>query len=58
MTNKTTVNKEKVFLTPIDKAFFKQKHKAARDHYGKYIDKILEVTEGKVIYDYNEFIKR
>jgi len=58
MSNKTTVNKEKGFLTPIDKIFFKQKHKSARDHYGKYIDKILEVTGGKVIYNYDEFSKR
>ena len=58
MSNKTTVNKEKLFLTPIDKAFFKQKHKAAREHYGNYMDKILEVTGGKVIYDYDEFNKK
>ena len=58
MSNKTTVNKEKLFLTPIDKAFFKQKYKSAREHYGNYMDKILEVTGGKVIYDYDEFIKK
>ena len=58
MSNKTTVNKEKLFLTPIDKAFFKQKHKTAREHYGNYMDKILEVTGGKVIYTYDEFIKK
>ncbi|MBT5969438.1 MAG: hypothetical protein HOG61_08725 [Nitrospina sp.] len=58
MSNKTTVNKEKLFLTPIDKEFFKQKHKSAREHYGNYMDKILEVTGGKVIYDYEEFIKK
>ena len=58
MSNKKTENKEKVFLTPIDKVFFKQKHKSARDHYGDYMDKILEVTGGKVIYDYDEFSKR
>ena len=57
MSNKTTVNKEKTFLTPIDKVFFKQKHKSARDHYGDYMDKILEVTGGKVIYGYEEFNK-
>ena len=57
MSNKTTVYKEKVFLTPIDKAFFKQKHKSARDHYGNYMDKILEVTEGRVLYNYDEFNK-
>ena len=58
MSNKKTVNTEKLFLTPIDKAFFKQKHKSAREHYGNYMDKILEVTGGKVIYNYDEFIKK
>jgi hypothetical protein len=58
MSIKTTINKEKVFLTPIDKLFFKQKYKSARDHYGSYIDKILAVTGGKIIYNYDEFIKK
>ncbi len=58
MSSKTTVNKEKVFLTPIDKVFFKQKHKSARDHYGNYMDKILSVTGGKIIYDFYEFFKK
>jgi hypothetical protein len=58
MSNKTTLHKQKAFLSPIDKALFKQKYKAARDHYGNYMDKILKVTGGKVIYDYDEFIKR
>ena len=49
---------QKPFLTPIDKTLFKKKNKSARDHYGKYyMDKILEVTGGKVIYDYEEFNK-
>ena len=57
MSNKITESKERAFLTPIDKAFFKKKHKSARDHYGNYMDKILEVTGGKVIYGYEEFNK-
>ena len=49
---------QKPFLTPIDKTLFKNKNKSACDHYGKYyMDKILEVTGGKVIYDYEEFNK-
>ncbi len=39
------------------KDLFKLNLKSARDHYGNYMDKILEVTEGKVIYDYEEFNK-
>ena len=57
MGNPTTVHKQKAFLSPIDKEFFNNKHKSASDHYGKYLDKILEVTGGKVIYDYEEFNK-
>ena len=57
MSNKTTQHKQKEFLSPIDKALFKNKHKSARNHYGKYLDKILDVTGGKVIYDYEEFNK-
>ena len=48
---------QKPFLTPIDKALFINKNKSASDHYGKYLDKILHVTGGKVIYDYEEFNK-
>jgi hypothetical protein len=58
MGNPTTVHKQKAFLSPIDKKLFNNKHKLASDHYGKYLDKILEVTGGKVIYDYEEFNKR
>ena len=49
---------QKPFLTPIDKALFKNKNKSASDHYGKYLDKILDVTGGKVVYGYEEFNKR
>ena len=58
MGNPTTIHKQKAFLSPIDKELFNNKHKSASDHYGKYLDKILEVTGGKVIYDYEEFNKR
>ena len=57
MGNPTTVHKQKAFLSPIDKEFFNNKHKSASDHYGKYLDKILEVTGGRVVYDYEEFNK-
>ena len=36
---------------------FPKNRRAARDHYGKYMDKLLEVTGGRVIYDYEEFNK-
>jgi len=58
MGNPTTIHKQKPFLSPIDKELFNKKNKLASDHYGKYLDKILEVTGGKVIYDYEEFNKR
>ena len=57
MGNPTTVHKQKEFLSPIDKEFFNNKLKSASNHYGKYLDKILEVTGGKVIYDYEELNK-
>ena len=58
MGNQTTVHKQKAFLSPIDKELFDKRTRSARDHYGNYLDKILEVTGGKVIYDYEEFNKR
>ncbi len=57
MSSKTTVNKQKEFLTQIDKALFNEKHKSVRNHYGKYTDKILEVTGGRILYGYDEFNK-
>ena len=57
MGNPTTVHKQKEFLSPIDKEFFNNKLKSASNHYGKYLDKILAVTGGKVIYNYEEFNK-
>ena len=58
MGNPTTVHNQKAFLSPIDKELFNKRTRSARDHYGNYLDKILEVTGGKVIYDYEEFNKR
>jgi len=57
MSNKTILNKKKEFLTPIDHALFNKKYKSVRSHYGKYTDKILEVTGGRVLYSYDEFNK-
>ena len=58
MGNPTTIHKQKAFLSPIDKELFNNKHQSASDHYGKYLDKILEVTGGKVLYGYDEFNKK
>ena len=58
MGNPTTVHKQKALLSPIDKELFDKRTRSARDHYGNYLDKILEVTGGRVIYDYEEFNKR
>ena len=57
MGNPTTVHKQKAFLSPIDKELFNKRTRSARDHYGNYLDKILEVTGGQVVYDYEEFKK-
>ena len=57
MGNPTTIHTQKAFLSPVDKELFNKNGRSARDHYGKYLDKILEVTGGKVIYDYEEFNK-
>ena len=59
MGNPTTVHKQKEFLSPIDKELFNKNRRSARDHYGEdYMDKLLKVTGGRVIYDYEEFNKR
>ena len=57
MGNPTTIHKQKAFLSPIGKELFNKNGRSARDHYGKYLDKILEVTGGQVVYDYEEFKK-
>ena len=58
MGNQTTIHKQKPFLSPIDKELFNNKHKFASSHYGKYLDKILEVTGGKVLHGDDEFNKK
>jgi hypothetical protein len=58
MTNNPTTKKQKNILPSFRKELFKLNLKSARDHYGNYMDKILEVTEGKVLYDYDEFNKK
>ena len=58
MTNNPTTKKQKNILPSFRKELFKLNLKSARDHYGRYLDKILEVTGGKVIYDYEEFNKK
>ena len=56
MGNPTTKKQDNIHPS-FHKELFNNKHKLASDHYGKYLDKILEVTGGKVIYDYEEFNK-
>jgi hypothetical protein len=58
MGNPTTVHKQKAFSSPIDKELFNKNRRSARDHYGKFFEKLLTVTGGRVIYDYEEFNKR
>ena len=57
MSNNPTTKKQKNILPSFRKELFKLNLKSARDHYGNYMDKILEVTGGKVIYGYEEFNK-
>jgi len=57
MSNNPTTKKQKDVIPLFHKALFKHNQKSARAHYGNYMDKILEVTGGKVLYDYDEFIK-
>ena len=45
-------------LAAMDEEHFHKNRRSARDHYGKYLDKLLKVTGGRVIYDYEEFNKR
>ena len=40
------------------KALFNNNYKSVSDNYGKYLDKILEVIGGKVVYGYEELNKR
>ena len=58
MVNTTNKSQDpRQFLTPMDEEHFNKNLRSARDHYGKYMDKLLEVTGGRVIYDYEEFNK-
>jgi len=45
-------------LAPMDEEHFHNNRRSAIDYYGKYLDKLLKVTGGRVIYDYEEFNKR
>ena len=58
MSNNPTTKIQKNILPSFRKELFKLNLKSARDHYGNYMDKILEVTEGKVLYGYDEFNKK
>jgi hypothetical protein len=43
----------------MDEEHFNKNRRSARDYYGEgYMDKLLKVTRGRVIYDYEEFNKR
>ena len=58
MSNNSSTKKQTSVLPSFHKELFKLNHKSARAHYGKYMDKILEVTEGKVLYGYEEYNKK
>ena len=60
MANKTNKFQDpKQFLTPMDKEHFYKNRRSAIDYYGEdYMDKLLKVTGGRVIYDYEEFNKK
>jgi hypothetical protein len=58
MSNNLTTKKQTNMLPSFQKELFKLNHKSARSHYGNYMDKILEVTEGKVLYGYEEYNKK
>ena len=58
MSNNPTTKKQTNMLPSFQKELFKLNHRSASDHYGKYLDKILEVTGGKVLYGYDEFNKK
>ena len=43
----------------MDEEHFNKNRRSARDHYGEdYMEKLIKVTGGRVIYDYEEFNKR
>ena len=58
MSNNLTTKKQNNIHPSFHKELFKLNHRSASDHYGKYLNKILDVTGGKVIYGYDEFKKK
>ena len=58
MSNNPTTKKQKNILPSFRKELFKHNLKSARDHYGNYMDKILEVTEVKFFTIMMNSIKR
>ena len=58
MSNNPTTKKQNNIHPSFHKELFKLNHRSTSDHYGKYLDKILDVTGGKVIYGYDEFNKK
>ena len=42
-------------LAPMDEEHFNKNRRSARDHYGEdYMDKLLKVTGGRVLHDYDK----
>jgi len=58
MSNNPTTKKQNNVHPSFHKELFELNLRSASDHYGKYLDKILEVTGGKVLYGYDEFNKK
>ena len=58
MSNNPTTKKQNNIHPSFHKELFNRNIRSASDHYGKYLDKILEVTGGKVLYGYDEFNKK
>ena len=58
MSNNPTTKKQNNIHPSFHKELFKRNLRSASDYYGKYLDKILEVTGGKVLYGYDEFNKK
>ncbi len=54
MANKTNKFQDpKQFLTPVDEEHPHKNRRSAIDYYGEdYMDKLLKVTWGRVLYDY------
>ena len=58
MSNNPTTKKQNNIHPSSHEELFQVNLSSASDHYGKYLDKILEVTGGKVLYGYDEFNKK